>query len=186
MSSTIFSVLGVIVGVAALAALAVWLVRKGNARYAQLWAPLAPLVNGTAKSSTLTGTYNGGPMRARVRSDNGESPTYYYELLITPGARGKDWKASYGGEKLLGLGTKTWHITTKDEQLKQRLTDAGVLALLESWTTRPKISYSARSGQLEYSEAVRDAYTIPDADTFGRQLQLLGQLAQLNDQVNVI
>jgi hypothetical protein len=99
----------------------------------------------------MTGSYEGKPVQARINSvGDDDSAKYYYELTMTPGGQGKDWSLSYIGDKLLGLGQKSWHVKTKDEALKQRLIDGGALALIERWNGYPDVSYKAGKGVLKY------------------------------------
>jgi hypothetical protein len=159
--------------------------KKANAKYAQLWAPLAGFVSGTAKGSKLTGTFNGMPAQARINAVSDDNSTdYFFELVLTPGAQGKDWSLSYTGDKLLGMGAKSWHVKTKDEGLKQRLSDGGALATIQQWSGFPEITYKSKAGTLKYSVQVNGMYAIPGLDEFKTQLELLSRLAEVNRQVN--
>jgi hypothetical protein len=135
----------------------------------------------------MTGSYDGKPVQARINSVGGDDSTkYYYELTMTPGPQGKDWSLSYTGDKLLGLGQKSWHVKTKDEALKQRLIDDGALALIERWSGYPDVSYKANKGVLKYEHEVRNMHALPAPEQFKQQLDLLNRLAQINQQVNVV
>ena len=182
---TILIFVGAIVLIAAIAVLVVVFMKKANAKYAQLWAPLASVVSGTSKGSKLTGTFNGMPVQARINAVSDDNSTdYFYELVLTPGAQGKDWSLSYTGDKLLGMGAKSWHVKTKDEGLKQRIADGGAMATIQQWPGFPEVTYKAKQGTLKYAIQVNGMYALPSADEFKAQLGLLAGLADVNRQVN--
>ncbi len=181
---TILIFVGAIVFIAAIAVLVVVYLKKANAKYAQLWAPLAGFVSGTSKGSKLTGTFNSMPVQARINAVSDDNSTdYFYELVLTPGAQGKDWSLSYTGDKLLGMGAKSWHVKTKDDGLKQRLAES-VLPTLEQWPSFPEITYKAKGGTLKYAIKVKSMYAIPGLDEFKQELELLARLGEINRQVN--
>ncbi len=181
---TILIFVGAIVFIAAIAVLVVVYLKKANAKYAQLWAPLAGFVSGTSKGSKLTGTFNSMPVQARINAVSDDNSTdYFYELVLTPGAQGKDWSLSYTGDKLLGMGAKSWHVKTKDDGLKQRLAET-VLPTLERWPSFPEITYKAKGGTLKYAIKIKSMYAIPGLDEFKQELELLARLGEINRQVN--
>ena len=150
----IFVGAGVVIVVAAI--LVVLFLKKANSKYGELWAPLATMVGGSSKGAKLMGTFNGVPVTARINAVSDDDATdYFYELTLATGAQGKDWALSYTGDKLLGMGAKRWHITAKDEVLKQRLAGAGAVATVEQWPSYPEVSYKAKSGTLKYSTKVQ-------------------------------
>jgi hypothetical protein len=179
------------VGVVAVFALVifviVWFIRRSYAKYAELWGRLAPAVGGTSKGNKMTGTFDGRPLRARLNAvgggDNSDT-SYYFEVVLESPPRGADWKITYGGEKLLGFGEKRWHVSTKDEGLKQRLEQAGALVEVARWNNYPQLEYKAKRGTLEYKAQVSGMYSIPDPTEFEAQLALLSRLARINEQVN--
>lgn len=184
---------GIILGLVGLAAFVglivwfiVWYVRKANARYAQLWPPLAALVGGTHKSNVMDGNYRGFPVRARLNtvSDGDNGTDYFWEVRLTASPGGRDWKLQHGGERLLGFGEKRWHVASKDDALKRRLAGTGVLAEMAGWGAHPTVSYRSKAGEFEYSEPARGAFDFPTPERFGAQLELLARLASVNQQVN--
>lgn len=173
--------------VAGVAAFVVWFVKRSNARYAEAWAALTPLVEGGAsKGSRMTGTYQGMPVAARVRpvsdSDN-SSTTYFFETSLTAAPVGRDWTIRHGGQKLLGFGEKVWHVSTKDDALKARLEGSGEFAEVARLGF-PTVTYKARRGELLYSEQVSGMFDIPRPERFSAQLELLARLARLNSRAN--
>jgi len=179
----------IIVGAVVIIALIAWGVvawtEKANKKYQELWSAVAGTVNGTVKGNSLTGTYNGVPVQARINAvSDDNSSTYYCEITLSPGAQGKDWSLSYSGEKLLGTGAKSWQIKTKDNALKQRLAEAGALAAMQNWPVYPEVIYKSGRGSLKYEEVVGGMYAVPDAPEFQARLELLARLAEINKQVN--
>ncbi|HEV2704581.1 MAG TPA: hypothetical protein VGV59_01575 [Pyrinomonadaceae bacterium] len=179
--------IGVVAVFALVIVVIVWFLKRSYAKYAELWGRLAPLVGGTSKGSKMTGTFEGRPLRARVNSVGGgenSETTYYFEVVLESPPRGADWRITYGGEKLFGFGEKRWHISTKDEGLKQRLEQAGVLVEVAHWGNYPQLEYKAKRGTLEYKAQVSGMFSIPDRPEFEAQLGLLSRLARINEQVN--
>lgn len=159
--------------------------RRGKNAYGKLWAPLIPLVNGSAQGSRLSGTYAGMPVSARLAGEGGEAPAYHYELTLTHGAATGDWALSYTGEKFLGTGVKTWRVKSKDDALARRLTESGAVTALQTWGSQPEITYKSKSGTLHYWQRVDGMYDVPSPEEFAAQLDLLSNLANLNRQVNI-
>lgn len=176
-----------VVGVIALVVpLVLFFNKRNKEKYAQLWAPLATLINGSSTGNTMTGTYNGVPVQAKINavSDSENSTEYFYQLTVTPGTQGQDWSLAYTGDKLLGMGKKSWHIKTKNEALKQRLTESGAVAALEQWGSYPEVAYKAKQGTLKYETKVNGMFSLPSIEQFQAQLELMQHLAQTNRQVN--
>src|SRR5688572_19633527 len=112
-----------VVGVSMAAALLAWItwiyLKRSYAKYSQLWGEISGIVAGSAKGNKMTGTYAGMPVAARVDSITGDTSTsYFFEVVMTAPAQGKDWSVEYGGQGLLGRGQRSWNIKTKDEALK--------------------------------------------------------------------
>jgi hypothetical protein len=164
--------------------LAVRALRKSKNIYGKLWSPLIPLVNGSAQGSRLSGTYQGMPLTARIAGGPYEEPSYYYELTMTLGGAAGDWSLAYTGEKFLGTGAKTWRVKSKDDDLRQRLTEAGAVTAIQSWANQPEITYKSRNGTLHYWQRVEGMYDLPTPEAFQAQLDLLAALAKINRQAN--
>lgn len=165
----------------------VWFLKRSYALYAEKWTPLAAIVSGTHKGSRMNGTYQGRPVRARINAvgdSEGGSTTYYFEIDLAARPGGRDWKVTYGGEKLLGFGERHWHVATKDDMLKQRLNGAGIVSEMTSWGSYPTISYKAKNGEFSYQEQVGGMYDLPSPERFSAQLELLARFAHVNEQVN--
>lgn len=182
----VFFFLGIIAFIALVVWFFIWFIKKSNAKYAQLWSALTPLVNGTAKGHRMSGTYQGRTVRARLNSvsDGDNNTSYYFEVNMQSAPRGSDWKVVYGGEKFMGFGEKHWHVSTRDEAAKERLTRTGVLEEMQRWGSHPTLKFKAKSGELEYSEPVNGMFSIPAPERFQAQLELLARLAAFNEQAN--
>ncbi len=164
--------------------LAVVIARRRRNVYGKLWAPLLPLVNGSARDSRLSGTYRRMPVTARIAGSGDENPSYHYELTLTPGAAAGDWALSHTGEKFLGTGTKTWRVKSKDDALRLRLTEAGAVGAIQNWASQPEITYKSKSGALHYWQRVEGMYSVPSPEEFQAQLDLLARLAEINREAN--
>ena len=192
MSWTTFIIMWVVIVVAGLA-LMIFLVQRANLTFAKRWATLAPLINGTVhkailtyQGNTLTGNYHGLPMRTRVKGKGGGrggSSIFHFEILATPGTRGRDWKLHYD-QGLLGMGADGWEIKTRDEALKQRLVQSDLLAMTQNWTRETSVTYDGGKGTLLYRQRIDYLYDLPAPDVFKWQLDLLTQLVEINRQVN--
>lgn len=183
----VFGFIAIVVFIGLAAAGIVWYLKYAYARYAQAWSALTPIVAGAAKGAKMTGSYHGLPVEARINSvsdSENRHTRYYFELKLTGRPGGRDWKIVYGGEKLLGFGEKRWHVSTKDDALRERLTSAGAVAEMQDWGGQPTVSYKAKSGRLEYSEQVGGMYALPSPERFTAQLELLRRFAQFNEQAN--
>jgi hypothetical protein len=178
------AVFAVIVG------LVVWFLKRSYKIYAERWAALAPLVGGAHKGSRMTGTYQGRPVHARIDAETSGTDettrrtTYHFKVKLMGEPGGRDWKVVYGGEKFLGFGEKRWHVSTKDDTLKERLSGAGVVVALQAWGSYPAVTYKAKKGEFEYSERVGGMYDMPTPERFRQQLDLLTRFAEVNEQVN--
>lgn len=153
--------------------------RRGKNVYGRLWAPLIPLVGGTAQGSRLSGRHHGMPLTARIAGDADENPAFHYELTLTPGLTTGDWALSYTGEKFLGTGAKAWRVKSKDDALRQRLTEVGAVAAVQDWPDHPDITYKSKSDTLHYWQRVAGAHDVPTPEAFGAQLDLLSRLAEI-------
>lgn len=186
--NTVLWIVGVAVVIALIGGLVVWFVRRSNSKYAELWGRLREIVDGAPKGSKMTGRYAGMPLQARIdsQSSGDSSTTNYWEIVLTPGAQGKDWSLDYTGDGLLGTGEKQWRVKTKDDGLKGRLLAAGAIGALEGVDHNTDIAYKAKQGTLTYRTRVNSAFAIPGPDEFKQQLALLQRLVDINRQANVL
>lgn len=168
--------------VAALFAYGIWVyLKRSYAKYARLWGEISGIIGGTARGNKMFGTYAGMPVAARVDSITGDTSTsYFFEVVMTAPAEGKDWSVEYGGQGLLGRGPRSWYIKSKDEALKQRLETAGALAAVERQGTGDAVAYKAKHGALTFRSPVNSPYAIARPDQFTAQLALLQRLAAAN------
>lgn len=169
--------------------------RFKNRRFARAWAPLVPVINGTithdgggATTSWLTGTWQGRRVRASMTPDrnrySGETGSRYnsYEIAVLDVAGGKDWSIECK-TLVLGFGKEGWHIETPDEALAERLRAAGAIALVER-LGMPTVRYSAREKALLFEEDAGPVW-VPAPARFQEELDILLQLAEVNERVNL-
>lgn len=145
------------------------------------WEPLVPIVNGTLErkygSAVLRGTYQTHPILATRVPGGAENPDTFL-LEMTTVARGANWLVRYGSQKL--FGKDQWSLQAGHEILKQRLEQSSILADMQRWQGHPTISYRADSGALSYEEEG----SVPKPERWQGQLDLLVQLAKINEEVN--
>jgi hypothetical protein len=178
----------------AIVAAFVFLISRANSNFVKLWPTLAPLINGTVhkavltyQGNTLTGNYHGLPVRARVKGKNGGKGNpniYHFEVLVTPGTHGRDWKLHYD-QGFLGMGADGWEIKTRDEALKQRLAQSGLMTMAQNGSGETSITNDGDKGTLLYRTRIDSLYDLPTPDVFKGQLDLLTKLVNVNRQVNV-
>lgn len=162
-----------------------WLAARSLAFKSPLSALVPLLVGGAAQENLLLGRYDGLPVRARVADASGpDAVPDAWEVVLSAGPGSVDWSLVYTGEKFLGTGVKAWRVKSRDEELAQRLTQAGGPALLRDWVGQPQITYQAKSGALVYRVADADLPAVPAPDAFQAQLDLLARLARLNREAN--
>jgi hypothetical protein len=168
--------------------------RFKNAGFQKAWAPLIPMIQGKvvedgggAATSWLAGTYRGKRVRATMIPNrnrySGESGSRYNHfdvaLLDVPGQQ--DWKIEHQ-TAILGFGQTGWRIVTKDKALEDRLNASGILHAISRFGA-PEITYSARGGELQYSDDVTPLKA-PPPERLQDQLELLLVLAKVNEEVN--
>ncbi|GAC1301874.1 MAG: hypothetical protein NVSMB19_10480 [Vulcanimicrobiaceae bacterium] len=168
-------------------------VRMSKKKFGDASAALLPLIAGTANADKLTGTYCGKSVTAHLLrqvesggTDGDRDVAYYFVTSLTAGPGHANWSLVYTGDALMGLGTKSWHIRTKDEALKQRLTEAGALdAVARLGDHKPEIAYGANDGIVSATSPRSYRKTYPDAAAFKNTLEALAALADCNVRANV-
>jgi hypothetical protein len=179
-------------------------VRRWRARKRACWAPLAQVVNGTARGLRLTGSYEAheviaemGPVSdAGPRSPNRSAWCFTTSLDPVAGrdrrqrrrtvlqSEGVDWTARYGYElPLVAEGRPGWHVTSSSEQLRQKLIGGAILDRVEQWDSYPEIGYSARFKLISVTDDDPDRMT---PDRFRSRLDLLVSLARQTGLVVLI
>jgi hypothetical protein len=160
-----------------------------------LISPLAPLIDGTVdyKTSCIRGTYQGRTICAyyspKQNIGSGESATwinaFHIEVLDLTGKY--DWDIHFMRTGMFGQGDRRLFIGVRDEELGERLYDAGVLDQVgrvssptDSYVT---VRYETRRNVLTYTDDVSPK-KIPSREQFEAQLALAARLATLNQQVN--
>jgi hypothetical protein len=156
-------------------------------------AALLPLIAGTASNQQLNGTYSGMKVVALMHveserdADSTPTPKYYFFINLTAGPGRSDWTLDYTGDGLLHTGTPSWHLKTKDEELKTGLTAAGAIDAAGRVTgSKPAILYRAKEGILSTRSSGSFKKVWPDAATFANQLEVLAALAECNTRANSV
>jgi hypothetical protein len=111
-------------------------------------------------------------------------PLYFYHLRLRVPLKGFDWKIYFAKTNLVDP-SKCWFIKTNNELLKERLTDAGTIALVSERPEHPEVSYRADRGTLDLQFYVDDDEYVPAAEDLQSQLNLMTRLADLNEKLNV-
>ena len=148
------------------------------------WPQLTQLIGGTYRRGKLSGNYQGRQVTASLQNHGDEGDLYFYHLKLKVPIKGFDWTIRFGPTSFLDP-TKLWHIKSSEEALKQRLTEAGALELVKQAAGQPQVRYRADKGTLEYEIYVGERTYAPTPDEFERQLNLLTQIAALNEELNV-
>lgn len=154
-----------------------------NARFVRAWEPLRPVVGGGkvvedgggAATSWLAGTYKGRtvcaemiPGRNRYSGETGFRYNHFAVALID--APGKsDWSVNT-------------HPVSRDKALEQRLSEAGVMAILAQ-IGQAEVTYDTRQRKLTIIQEPGASW-IPPREHFEKQLNTLLTLGELNAAVN--
>ncbi len=167
-------------GVVALAT-AVFCVRYLRAYYraaAELWKPLAPLVNGQATGAMLKGVLDGLPLAAQIWSQSDESSrSCFWKIELIGKPQGQDWE--------LRQEEQAWRIHTKDEALRDRLETeiAAMEAMVVPYRGNlGRLLYTAKRGSLSYDVGVTGDTAIPNPEEFRAQLRMMSALNQINQR----
>lgn len=173
-----------------------------NARLGSAWSELIPVVKGQvrgdgggAASSWLVGSYAGRSVQARMAPNSsvfsGETGVRYnhFEVAVLDVAGTHDWSLMYG-KRVLGVGENGWTFRSRDSALEAALGRSPIVALVEdlgwpshSLAVRPIVQYQRSARSLTYAEDVSPAWT-PSPERFRQQLDLVLQLAAINEQIN--
>ena len=165
-----------------------------NRRFDRAWSPLIPVIQGKitqdgggATTSWLTGTYRGRRVQAIMTPDrnmySGESGHRYnsFEAAVLDVKGGQGWSIECK-TPILGFGPEGWQIETKDQGLAERLRAAGAIALVER-LGMPTVTFNARGKTLQLSEDAGPVW-VPAPARFQEELEILLQLAEINERVN--
>jgi hypothetical protein len=175
-------VVGLIGGVALF--FGVMMNRSKGPNRVESWKETVSLIQGTDKRGKISGIYQGRPVEVFLSNHGYEIDFYFYHLRLKVPIQGFDWTIQFDTTTFLDP-TKRWHIKTDNEALKQRLKESGAVELVKQYPGHPKVSYRADKGSLEYESFANDDTYVPARDEFQRHLNLMTQLAELNEQINV-
>lgn len=164
-----------------------------NRRFSKAWAPLKPIINGTvvedgggAAASWLTGVYRGRKVHAKLapdlnKYDDGGPKYNLFEITLMDLPGQADWSIRYQAT-LLGFGREEWRLEGADQALQAALQRLDLIRLLAPFGT-PTIEYRQKAQTLRYSDDITPLW-VPPPEQFTQQLELLLQLAEVNQQVN--
>jgi hypothetical protein len=179
---SIVLVVGLIGGVALF--FGVMMNRSKDENRLESWKEIVSLIHGTDKRGKISGTYQGRSVEVFLSNHGYELDIYFYYLRLKVPIQGFDWTIVFDKTSFLDP-TKRWQIKTDNEALKQRLKESGAVELIKQEPGHPKVSYRADKGSLEYESFAHDDTYVPARDEFQRHLNLMTQLAELNEKTNV-
>ncbi|HEX8465019.1 MAG TPA: hypothetical protein VF627_10425 [Abditibacterium sp.] len=183
------------------------LARATGNKYSRALTPLAPLINGTFATDSLShggleGTYGGRKVGAAstpnvnelggLISPNNTGAAHRYnafDVEVQNVAGERDWELTWGlhsmGQILSREQSWKW---SADDDLKARLQSSGIIAELESFAGagvrgQPTVIYNARRKTLTHRDNVSPDIA-PSAAQFQKQLDLALCLAHLSEQIN--
>jgi hypothetical protein len=136
------------------------------------WSPLLHIVHGSYTmrqlDSTLRGTYRGRPLQATITVGRPKNPealdTFMIEMKAEPTA--DSWSLAYGAKGL--FEKQHWWIDAEDG-VTRRLEGSGAVQRMQTWPSKPTITYDGPRGRIEYFEETR----APSPEEFIAQLELL-------------
>lgn len=203
MSDMLFGAIGLVIFLVVVVIAGYFFYKFQNARLTNAWGPLVGLVNGKvtgdgggAASSWLSGAYQGRPMVAKLAPNvstssadgSGGIKYNYFDVALTETPGRQDWAVDTV-RGALGLGRAEWRVVTKDPTLEGALTAAGVIDLVAAFGQPagtfqlPPVEFSRREASLRYRADISPAVA-PSPQQFGRMVELLAKLAEINAQVN--
>lgn len=171
-------------------------------KYAQAMNPLAPLINGTFSTDSLShgwleGTYQNRAVHLTAipgispYSDGGNAHRYNaFEVSLpdVPGAH--DWSLQFGSHSVTQIftGEESWNFHCSDDALKERLQNSAIIAEimqanLGSVRGFPTVIYSAQKKNLMHRDNVSPSIA-PSPQRLTTQLKLVLWLSQTNEQLN--
>ncbi len=178
-------ILGVVIAVAVVVALAWLWFRSLMGKAARLWEANRALVQGTLSRwrIKLTGTWERRPVVAYLATDKvdtqeisgGNSVTYAYILRMTFPAGFENWSATYRSRKGQPAG---WELKA-GSRTDERLRAAGLMAALEQAPRNCRLRYRASKGIMQLSIAGVGMWYCPDAQVFQSQLELLSRIGTI-------
>ncbi|HEY4027762.1 MAG TPA: hypothetical protein VGO86_15150 [Candidatus Dormibacteraeota bacterium] len=150
------------------------------------WAPLAGIVSGTVRDGTLIGTYRGYPVEGGPGQADERSGGYCIQLQVPK--RGHDWMlVNIGLVSVFSNRSGEWAL--KAGAATRRLTEAGLVRRISvedvsghrMW---PTVRYERRRGLLTFDQNGENDQWVPSVDAFHRHLDLLADLADINQRAN--
>ncbi len=205
MSDTIQGAIVFVVFMAIVIAASRVLARFTAAKYSRALMPLAPLINGTFATDSLShgwlwGTY--GNREVHVASipgvnsmsgsgnEGGSAHRYNaFEVEVQNVAGERDWSLKFGLHSVSQILSRdeSWKFLA-DEDLLQRLESSNIIGELETFAGAgvrgfPTVIYNARQKTLTHRDNISPNLA-PSVSHFEKQLALALRLAEISEQVN--
>jgi len=143
------------------------------------WRHVVEAIEGTYQDTKIRGTHQGKSVEVFLNNGGYEIDIYSYFIRLKVPIQGFDWRVDFIAH------SRTLEIRSDEEELKDKLAEAGLITLIQSVSGHPQVRYRADKGTIEYEMLVGDDSYVPSADEFQTQLNLLTQLAELNSKLNV-
>jgi hypothetical protein len=183
----------IVFGFVAMAILGLWVNigifrrdRRQRLQRADLWAPLASIVSGTVRDGTLIGTYRGYPVEARPGQAQLRRGGYCIDVHVAKA--GFEWTlAADALVAIVRIPHAEWAL--KAGPATRRLTDAGLLHRIsnEDFSDRtawPIVKYERYRGLLTMDQDGEADQWVPSVDAFRGDLDMLVDLADINQRTN--
>lgn len=136
------------------------------------WSPLVHIVDGLYTmrqlDSTLRGTYRGRPVQATITIGRPKNPDDLdtFTIAMTTEPTADTWTLTYGAKGL--FEKQHWWIDAEDS-VTRRLEGSGAIQRMQTWPSKPMITYDGPRRRIEYFEETRP----PSAERFIAQLELM-------------
>jgi hypothetical protein len=204
MQDTINGIIPFIVFMALVFAASRVLARFTGAKYSNALAPLAPIINGTFATDSLShgwlaGTYGNRKVQVastpnvnEMSSISGTNTNVRYnafDVEVQDVTGESDWSLTFGRHSMKQILTRdeSWKWSA-DGDLLARLQSSNIIAELEAFAGAgvrglPTVTYNARQKTLTHRDNVSPNIA-PSAEHFQKQLQLALRLAEINQEVN--
>lgn len=172
----------VLVALAGTAYLAVFFNRRAKADLELALGPLATLIDGTVnlEEAEVSGSYAGYPAFGRMaNASEGPGRVFQVDLLDAPG--GPSWVYTSNQHASSGEPPTVEYRGPGDlEALVTKVISDHIDEVLEPERERFRVEYLKDQGLLRFVRSIRSRREIPNATSFGTQLEMMRSLAVVN------
>jgi len=205
MQDTIDGIIPFIILISIVLAASRVMARFTGAKYSRALMPLAPLINGTFATDSLShgwlsGTYGNRKIHvasipgvnSMSGSGNGGGSAHRYnafEVEVQQVVGAHDWSLAWGSHSVRQILSRdeSWKFLA-DEDLLQRLQSSHIIGELETFAGAgvrgfPTVIYDARRKTLTHRDNISPDIA-PSTGHFQKQLNLALRLAEISEQVN--